>query len=315
MTGTSVPVTAAARTLSRTEPRALGRVFPIVGRDPQQPADVAVVMTTILRHRIATALGSVFAQSEAGTIQVLIGVDLAAAGGVSLDDLYAFLATRPSHVGALVLDTGYSTAERNGGLHRSSIGGVLLTALSYLANAPYVAYLDDDNAWGPAHLAALRRAVAGRAWAYSWRWLVDEETGRTICLDLWDSVGAGRGRFAEVLGGFADPNTILIDKRRAEAVLPLWAVPLGENPLLADRQVVRALLREHQGAPSERATCFYGIRRTHRLWPSILAYLKARREGAPLPPLPGTDDLVPLDTVPPPRAPAQVRLPGALPAP
>jgi hypothetical protein len=145
-------------------PRAIGGLHPIAGKDPQAPADVAVVITTVLRPALLDALRSVFAQDLKGTIQILIGVDKARE---PIEPLRALLKTRPRNVEALVLNPGYSTSKRHGGVHLAPDGGAMRTILSYLANSRLVAYLDDDNRWLPNHLSSLVAAVGDFDWAYS----------------------------------------------------------------------------------------------------------------------------------------------------
>ncbi|MEI9981856.1 MAG: hypothetical protein WDN69_00740 [Aliidongia sp.] len=63
--------------------------------------------------------------------------------------------------------------------------------------------MDDDDWWARGHLSSLRAAISGRSWAYSYRWLVDRDTGWPICRDEWDSVGVGQGINQQRFGGFA----------------------------------------------------------------------------------------------------------------
>src|SRR6185295_17372947 len=130
----------------------IGWRFPAEGRNAQASADVAVVMVTVLRPCIAAALRSIYRQRFAGAIQILIGIDKAAA---PVEPLLEVLRERPRNVSALVLDPGYSTAQRHGGLYSASDGGALRTVLSYLAGSRRLAYLDDDNQWLPEHLVSL----------------------------------------------------------------------------------------------------------------------------------------------------------------
>ena len=264
-----------ARVLKAASPAAWR--FDARGRDAQARADVAVIVTTVLRPSLEAALASVFRQDFAGHVQLVVGVDKAAAPPQRLLEL---LAERPARMSALVLDPGYSTSTRHGGLHKASDGGALRTVLSYLANAPLLAYLDDDNEWLPNHLSSLARAIPGFDWAYSLRLFVDEATGRDLCVDIWDAAGPGKGVHRGTLGGFSDVNCLMIDKTRAEAVLPLWSIPWTRWKATADRQVFRALCQDHPAAWSGLATVRYAIRPTFYLWPRIRKQL-ARVERAP----------------------------------
>ena len=155
-------------------PLGLGQFFPDASA-AQAPADIAVVMPTILRPVIIQAVESVFAQDYAGRIQLLIGVDKASG---PKEPLLELLSRRPPNLSAMMLELPYSTSVRHGGLHNATDGGSLRAILSLTANTRYVAYLDDDNAWRPNHVRALLAVMPGKAWAFSQRMLVDQETAR-----------------------------------------------------------------------------------------------------------------------------------------
>jgi hypothetical protein len=238
------------------DPVSIGRFYPDV-QDPQTPADVAVVMPTILRPRIVTAIRSVFAQTFAGRIQLMIGVDKAAD---SPEPLERALAERPPHASAVVLHLPYSTSVRHGGVHPATDGGALRAILSFMANTRYVAYLDDDNAWEPEHLAGLMEAVRGKAWAHSLRMLIDETTGQELGVDRWDSVGVNAGRFA-ARGGLVDVNCLLVDKVAAARAFGRWTEGPGDT---SDRNFFAAIKDAPHGRV-ERPTVRYGIRPTNVL--------------------------------------------------
>ena len=82
--------------------------------DLQRPADVAVIMPTIIRPTMKEALQSVFRQAPVRRIQILIGIDRPD-GDVGL--IEAICAERPAHCCVNVIDPGYSTSVRHGGLH------------------------------------------------------------------------------------------------------------------------------------------------------------------------------------------------------
>jgi hypothetical protein len=214
-----------------------------------------------MRVQAVRALRSVFAQDLDERIQILIGADL---NPGQTDLIYAALEERPANVSACVLTPPYSTSRRHGGVHPAYDGGSLRTVLSFLANAPYVAYLDDDNAWAPEHLRVLLDAVQGRAWAHTLRLLVDEETGEDLGLDIWDAVGPGRGRF-KIQGGMIDPNCLLLDKLWPAPLLWMWSDPGPRlKRLEADRRL-SANLVHLPGATVERATVRYAIRKSNVL--------------------------------------------------
>ena len=225
------------------------------GMSLQQTFDVAVVMPTILRPEIAPALASIFAQNFPGRIQILIGIDVAR-GDPSL--VQAACASRPENCVVQLVNPGYSTSGRHGGLCEAWDGGVLRTVLSFFANSRLVAYLDDDNWWHPDHLRLLATAIRDRDYAYSLRWFVHSRTGRIVARDDWESVGPGGGIYS---GGFVDPNCLMINKIRCADILPLWTRPLRGDPkaMSADRTVFAALAQSFQGAAIEQPTVYYRL--------------------------------------------------------
>lgn len=232
------------------------RTFADPGAALQRQADAAVVMSSILRPSIEEALASVLGQDFPGRIHVLVGVDVP--GDVGPVER-ACARRRPGDI-VQVLWPGYSTSVRHGGLCPARDGGVLRQVLTRLANSPHVAYLDDDNWWAPDHLATLRSAVEGAAWAHALRWFVHPATRRPICVDRWESVGPDRGVFRERFGGFVDPNCLMIDKRRCGAAVEQWINPLPGDPkgMSADRNVFAAL-RGLPCASTGEATAFYAL--------------------------------------------------------
>ena len=167
--------------------------------DLQEPMDAAVVIPTVLRPSLTQALHGIFAQKFPGRIHILIGIDTIS-GDLALID--AACAARPPNCAVQVFWPGYSTSVRNGGLTPPGDGGALRSVLTWLANSPYVAYLDDDNWWAPEHLSQLRRALEDAEWAFALRWFVHPETRRPVCVDVWESVGPGQGSFKDSFGGF-----------------------------------------------------------------------------------------------------------------
>ena len=238
-------------------PLGLGQFFPDASA-AQAPADIAVVMPTILRPVIIQAVESVFAQDYAGRIQLLIGVDKASG---PKEPLLELLSRRPPNLSAMMLELPYSTSVRHGGLHNATDGGSLRAILSLTANTRYVAYLDDDNAWRPNHVRALLAVMPGKAWAFSQRMLVDQENGSELAVDRWDSVGPNKGRFA-AQGGFVDPNCLLLDKIICARFLSHWSeTGTAQAGITADRHVfaaIRDLPHGHVAMP----TVLYGIRKT-----------------------------------------------------
>ncbi|MFM7086542.1 MAG: hypothetical protein ACKOXO_06080 [Cyanobium sp.] len=242
------------------QPGSLGFSFPDAG-DPQQPADVAIVMPTVLRPVIVRAIASIYQQNFQGRIQILIGVDKPLG---PLEPLLELLARRPSHVSALVLQLPWSTSARHGGMHTAIDTGALRTILSYMVNSRAVAYLDDDNILLDDHLRLLHAALQGKAWSWSQRMLVDERNDRDLAVDRWDSVGPDRGRMASQ-GGFVDTNCLMLDKVLCSPILGRWAESgQGKPGLTADRHLFAALRRAPYGRV-EKATVRYYIRPTNIL--------------------------------------------------
>jgi hypothetical protein len=220
----------------------------------QQPFDAAVVITTVCRPSLLRAVGSVFRQLGVGRIQVLIGID---AGAADASLMSAVLADRPPQHAVTVLDLGYSTSVRHGGVHAAIDGGALRTILTYCANSPFVTYLDDDNWLHETHIAALLAAIRDRDWAYTLRYFVDPETMEVAAVDRWESVGPGRGVF-EKMGGFVDPNCLMIDKLKCDSMIRFWATPLpGGERLFTDRSVFEMLRRRPAVGFTGAATVYY----------------------------------------------------------
>jgi hypothetical protein len=246
----------------------------------QDPFEAAVVMPTVLRPQIREALSSVFAQ-EMGRVQVLVGVDRFETDISILDDICN---SRPPRCVVQAWYPGYSTSIRHGGLSPARDGGVLRCILSYLANSPFVAYLDDDNWWRPDHLRLLRAALDRADWAFSLRWFVHPVSRRPVCVDQWESVGPGKGIYLEKYGGFVDPNCLMLDKTKCEAVFPQWNRPLRDDPkgMSADRKVFDALHRFFPGTGTGEPTAFYTLDPEDGAHPSRLRMMGPAYDAAAL---------------------------------
>lgn len=223
--------------------------------DLQKPFDVGVAMVTIVRPTFAQALRSIYSQRLSGRIHVVVGIDRWEGERGTLE---ALVAERPSHVSVTVIDLGYSTSVRHGGVYASNYGGALKTILSYAANSRYIAYLDDDNWYAPDHLATMLTAIAGKEWAYSLRHYVDQATGELLCPDTWASMGPARGVWAQAQGGFVDTNCFLIDKIACNDVFPEWAIPRYQGGTGGDRQVMQRLLNRPYGS-NQAHTVYYRV--------------------------------------------------------
>jgi hypothetical protein len=224
----------------------------------QTPFDVGVIMATVVRHTLPQAIRSVFAQAFGGRIQILVGVDRWQGDRAVVETLQR---EAPSHVAVTMLDLGYSTSQRNGGLYPSHYGGALKTILSYAANSRHVTYLDDDNWYAPNHVETMLAAVKDKAWAFSLRHFVDAETGRLLCADTWESLGPGRGVYGKAQGGFVDTNCFFIDKLACNDVFPEWAMTRFAGGTGGDRQVLEKL-RDRPFGTNDAHTVYYRTRLT-----------------------------------------------------
>lgn len=241
--------------------------------DLSRQFDVAVVIPTILRNGLLRAVRSIYAQDFAGHIQILVGIDGPHEPNQNLDIL---LEECPADTALCILDPGYSTAKQHGGLYSSKSGGSLRTVLSYMAHSEFVAYLDDDNWLAPNHLSSLRQAIEGHDWAFSHRWFVDPATMRPVCIDEWESVGPGRGFYKEKVNGFADPNTIMINKLKCHEVLPKWSISPYENGTVSDRLVYDSLQARHTWRDTKKATSYYVYTVTDPAHPLRLEWFKQK---------------------------------------
>lgn len=256
--------------------------------DLQVPADVAVVMPTLLRPSLKTALGSIFQQSHRGPIQVLIGVDKPD-GDVAI--LEESCRDRPPNVVVQAYYPGYSTSVRHGGLGTARDGGVLRLVLTQMANARYVAYLDDDNWWHADHLKRLLKAIGKADWAYALRWFVHPLSKQVICVDEWESVGPDRGMFSV---GWVDPNCLMFDKLACESVIQYWNIPLpgDATQLTSDRNVFANLRARFVGEATGRPSVYYVLGPADPLHPQRLrrmGELYEKAGGAAPPPEPGPE--------------------------
>lgn len=238
----------------------------------QKPFDVAVITTTTLRPSLKRAIQSVFDQDYKGRIQIMLGIDKNSGDTGIIDEMKQQC---PENMALTIIDLGYSTAARNGGLYSSFSGGAMRTMLSFAANSRYITYLDDDNWYAPYHLDQLLKAIQGNTWAFSLRWFVDEKTNEILCVDDFVSVGTGKGVFAKAFGGFVDTNCMILDKLRFHGILPLWCNALMENGTAADQRVSQAIRKT--GLPwgfTGRPSVYYIIE--YRRYPFITDILKKK---------------------------------------
>ena len=236
--------------------------------------DVAIVITTVCRDSLIRAVRSVYAQNYAGRVQVLVGVD---------DDpkkrserLYKELNDlRPPKVKLTWLDVGYSTSRRHGGVHDCFFGGGLRSALTFLANAEIVVYLDDDDWLHEDHLTQVLKAIEGKKWAFAYSIYCDGNTATPLCTDEIESVGVNRGVFKDKFGGFVRPSGMAINKLQLLHLVHLWSCsPFktgdGEDRLMFDR------LRGEEHGCTGNPTVYYALDPKDGMHATRLAFMKSK---------------------------------------
>lgn len=219
---------------------------------------IAVAIVTTCREALARAVRSVFRQRLDGAgdarIQILLGVDCDPHG--RLPALLQVLAPEcPPHVTITLINLGYSTSQRHGGPHASFYGGSLRSALTLLADSRVVVYLDDDDWLKEDHCARILRAIDGKKWAYSYSIYADGNIGQELCVDELESVGVGRGIYAQSFGGFVRPSGLAIDKLQLLHVVHLWSCAAFASGDGEDRLVFEQLRREPHGFTGAATVC------------------------------------------------------------
>lgn len=192
---------------------------------------LAFVLITIGRDSLLRAVRSIFRQKFNGRIQVLIGVD------IDIDNRIAELQQTlkqecPANVSLLWLNLGYSTSKRHGGVHDCFYGGSLRSALTLLADAEIVSYLDDDDWLLENHSNAMFNAFAQHpeiSWAHSLCYYADGNTGQLYCLDELESVGVGAGLYKNSFGGFVRPSGLTINKLKTLPYIHTLSGSLNAN--------------------------------------------------------------------------------------
>ncbi|MBV8657222.1 MAG: hypothetical protein JO142_05285 [Burkholderiales bacterium] len=225
--------------------------------NPQEQFDAAVVIPTVLRPELKRAVESVFAQDLDGRIQILIGVDKVIGDAAVLDNLRARV---PENMHITVVDPGYSTSARHGGIYSNYYSGALRTILSYLANSRYVAYLDDDNWYRQDHLRTLKQAMGGFPWAFSRRWFAHPQSNDGLVIDEWESVGPANGIYKDNFGGFVDTSCFMFDKLSCHMIFPFWSLAMFTAGDGEDRTVLKTLLENGiAGADSGVPSVYYTL--------------------------------------------------------
>ena len=223
--------------------------------------DCAVIITSMLRPSVEEAVLSVYRQEFAGTIQVVLGIDRKTALEPAAQALLERLrAACPPRRTLTVIDPGYSTAAINGGLYSNAFGGMMPAIASFAADSRFLCYLDDDDWYGPEHVATLFAAMQGRPWAHSLSWYVNPANDEPMCIDHLESVGPGRGAYRNQFGGFVRPSCLMLDKLQCAEMLHLWGVAMFAEGNGSDRAIFDALMKHRPSwGESRLASVFYRI--------------------------------------------------------
>jgi len=153
--------------------------------------------------------------------------------------------------------------------------------LAYAAHARHILFLDDDNWAAPDHVGALRASVEGFDWAFTLRWFVDGASGKTLCVDEWESVSPGRGVFAGRAGAYVDTNCLILNKITCHFAIPHLALAMTADGNGEDRVLSEYLLRNHSVGWTDRPTVYYAIRPDDRMYPMRRQWMALRGVMAP----------------------------------
>lgn len=232
--------------------------------------DIAVVIPTVLRPHLVRSIRSVANQTVDAHINIIVGVDYALGDTRILDEIRQYQSPNRT---ITIISLGYSTSKARGGMYPNRYGGAIRTICSYAANAPYVAYLDDDNWYAPNHLESLLQAIQGKQWAFSLRQFVDEDTLRPLGVDRWESVGPGRGVYDERFGGFCDTSSLMLDVAQNVDLFPLWSMSPFADGSGEDRMVFEHLKNRSYGE-TNLPTSYYMMHHTDGMHSARLAHLR-----------------------------------------
>lgn len=238
------------------------------------PQDLALVIPTVCRKSLLRAVRSVYAQSGDLRLQILIGVDCDPHGrAAQLREALSMEA--PPGCRLTWIDPGYSTSERHGGVHASPFGGSLRSALTFLADAEHVMYLDDDDWLAPDHCRQALAAVEGVKWAFAYSIYADGETDEPLCVDEFESVGVDRGVFARRFGGFVRPSGLVINKLKLLHVVHLLSLTVREKGIIEDR-IFFNYLREQPHACTQKASVYYTLDPKDGMHPYRVEFMRKR---------------------------------------
>ena len=80
-------------------------------------SDIAVAITTVCRTTLLRAVRSIYQQDFTGSVHLLIGIDMDL-HGAKTNLMQIIESERPKNVHLTVLDLGYSTSQKFGGVQR-----------------------------------------------------------------------------------------------------------------------------------------------------------------------------------------------------
>ena len=107
------------------------------------------------------------------------------------------------------------------------MNGGILSASAYLVQEELICWLDDDNMFEPNHIEELVNAKQDKPVAHSLRTLLNPD-GTFYDYDDFESIG----RYS----GFIDLNCLLMDRKVAAGIAPLWYNTTG-SLMIGDRYV------------------------------------------------------------------------------
>jgi hypothetical protein len=121
-------------------------------------------------------------------------------------------------------------------------------------------------------------SIEGKDWAYADRWFVHQDTRQVIGADDWESVGPGRGIFADRFGGWVDPNCLMFDKLACEPAIRLWTIPLPGDvkAMSADRHIYAYMQEKGAPAVSGLITTYYALQADDGMHPYRLQMMEAQ---------------------------------------
>ncbi len=116
-----------------------------------------------------------------------------------------------------------------------------------------VVYLDDADWFKDDQCVLVLAAIEGKKWAFLYSVYADGNTGQELCVD--ESVGVGRGIYAERFGGFVRPNGLAIDKLQLLHLVHLWSCAAFATGDGEDRLVFEQLRHEPHGCTGVASLC------------------------------------------------------------